>query len=38
VYPKLEEYITNKGYPFSPALEIYDLGSKKIIYSFPILH
>jgi len=37
VYPKLEEYITNKGYPFSPALEIYDLGRKKIIYSFPIL-
>ncbi|HQP47106.1 MAG TPA: hypothetical protein PKX12_00140 [Spirochaetota bacterium] len=36
VYPALDKYIQHKGYPFSPALEIYDLGSKKIIYSFPI--
>ena len=26
VYPRLEEYIREKGYPFSPALEIYDFG------------
>lgn len=36
VYPALDEYIRHKGYPFTPAFEIYDLGSKKIIYSFPI--
>ena len=37
VYPKLNNYITEKGYQPTPAMEIYDKENKKIIYLFEIV-
>jgi len=37
VYSKFKEYMEPKGYKGAPALEVYDMPNKKIIYSFPIV-
>ncbi len=34
VYPRLEGYLKSKNYKISPALEIYDLSNRKIVFSF----
>lgn len=36
VYPKLNEYIEDKGYAESPVMEIYDLKNQKIYYIIEI--
>lgn len=36
VYPKIEKYRQDKGYPKRESIEIYDLPNKKIIYLMPI--
>jgi effector-binding domain-containing protein len=37
VYPKLKEYIEEKGYGPTPAMEIYDTDNQKIAYLFEII-
>lgn len=36
VYPLLTKYIKEKALQIGPALEIYDMKAKKIIYAFPL--
>jgi len=37
VYPKMNQYISNKGYTISSSIEIYDKENKKIYYEFEII-
>lgn len=37
VYPKLNEYIEEKGYKNSPIMEIYDSKNQRIVYLFEII-
>ena len=36
VYPRFDEYMNAKGYKWGPALELYDMQAKKIIFAVPI--
>ncbi len=36
VYPKLNKYMTKKGYKPAPALEVYDLVKGRTLYTFPV--
>ena len=35
-YPVIQKYMKKKGYKAAPALEIYDIPGRKILYSMPI--
>lgn len=37
VYPKINQYIEDKNYKQTPAMEIYDLENQQIIYLFEIV-
>lgn len=36
VYPEIGDYMKTKGYQSAPAIEIYDLSKKTILYAFEI--